>query len=412
MIRLRNARDGYHSLRFGLGDAIMSGILIADFFGAIAASLVFLTMVWWVLEQNTSDFVFGLMILTIVLPLNLGVLLSGPAVARIGARKLLVWSKLAALLGATLCFAFLALDAMSLPLLAGIAVVTYFSLGPSVTADLSRAPAIARLAGRRLIDFNAVNGLVMLIGSVAGYLLAGFLNDRGLVATSLGIAVICVAASTMATWASFPRDRFTRPFEGTQNAHFWFLVRSVLARAKSTPMIRNAAICSAVLLAASDVYEDIFFPLVLRAEGLPASTFSFALIASLVASAVVSVLAPSLYQRVRMGWIFQASAVAALLMIALHLFGTSLGLMYAVIVVLAIGAGVTGTIGFTIMQEDMPQSLQAQAVGIWQSFSMTFGSCVLVMGGWLGTDVIWLVAALAVVCLICCVRMAFDDRAL
>ncbi|MCC5958796.1 MAG: MFS transporter [Rhodobacteraceae bacterium] len=410
MVRPYQDSRKHHALRFRLGDAILSGILVADFFGAIAASLVFLTMVWWVLEQNTSDFIFGLMMLTIVLPLNIGVLVSGPAVARIGARKLLLRSKLAALLGAAICFSLLALDLMTLPVLAIIAIVTYFSLGPSVTADLSRAPAIVRLAGRRLIDFNAVNGLAMLIGSVAGFWLAGLLNDRGMAATSLGIAVLCVAASTLATWASFPRDRFPQRFEGSGNSHFWHLVRRVFTQLRSTVVIRNAAICSALLLTASDVYEDIFLPLILRAENFPPSVLSLALIASLIASAVVSVVAPLLYEKARLVHVFRISAVAAFLVLGLHIFGSSLWVIFAAIVVMALGAGVTGTIGFTVMQEKMPQSLQAQAVGIWQSFSMTFGSCILVIGGWLGTDVLWLVAALMLACVIFCSALTFDDQ--
>lgn len=410
MVRLHEVGRRHHALRFRQGDAILSGILVADFFGAIAASLVFLTMVWWVLEQNTTDFVFGLMMLTIVLPLNVGVLVSGPAVARIGARKLLIWSKTMASLGATVCFMLLALGVMTLPVLAIIAILTYFSLGPSITADISRAPAIVRLAGRRLIDFNAVNGLVLLSGSVLGFLLAGALNDRGMVSASLGIAVIFVAASTLTTWSSFPRDRFTRRFEGSKNAHFWYLVRNVLLHANAAVIIRNAAICSALLLAVSDVYEDIFLPLVIRAEGLPPSVLSFALIASLIASALVSILAPLLYQRVDVRHVFLLSATAAFLVLGLNALVPSLWVMFAVVVVATLSAGITGTIGFTVMQEKMPQSLQAQAVGVWQSFSMTFGSCMLVIGGLLGTGALWLIWTLSLLCVMLCTILTFKAQ--
>ncbi|TVP72276.1 MAG: MFS transporter [Rhodobacteraceae bacterium] len=377
------------------GDDILAGILAADFFGAIGASMVFLTMVWWVLQQGTSDLVFGLMMLSIILPLNLGVLISGPIVARIGARRLLILSKLCALIGASLCLTLLALDLLTLPLLAMIAAGTYMSLGPSVTADLSRAPAIARLAGRRLIDFNAANGLVMLIGSVAGFWLAGQLNDRGLAVTSLRVAVAFVVLSVFWTWLSFPRDRLQAAFAGSANAHLMFLVRKVLIEANRKTIIRNTAICAALLLAVSDVYEDIVAPLKIRELAYLSSALSYALIASLLASAVVTVLAPMLHERVALQKIFAACAFGALLSMGLHLLEVTLWVLIPVIFITTISAGVTATLGFTIMQERMPQSLQAQAIGLWQSMTMSLGSMAILVGGLLGTEAVWFIAALA-----------------
>lgn len=381
--------------RLRRGDDLFAGILAADFFGAIAASLVFLSMVWWVLAQGASDLVFGLMMLTIVVPMNIGVLLSGPAVARVGARRLLIVSKLCALGGATLCLVFLALDLMTLPLLAVLAVVTYTSLGPSVTADLSRAPAIARLAGRRLIDFNAADGMVMLVGSVLGFWMAGWLNDQGKVVLALLIAVICVAISTYWTWLSFPRDRRQKAFDGSAGAHLVDLIRRVLVRFMANAALRNMAICAALLLAVSDVYEDIFVPLTLREQSQDPSALSYALIASLVASAFVSVLAPALQGRVRLRWVFLTCAVMGLMIMGLHFAGTGLWVMIVVIVVTTLGAGMTITMGFTHLQESMPQSLQAQAIGLWQSFVMTVGSVALLIGGILGTATLWFLVVMA-----------------
>ncbi len=386
-----------HPLRLRRGDDLFIGILAADFFGAIAASLVFLSMVWWVLEQGSSDLVFGLMMLSIVVPMNIGVILSGPGVARIGARKLLLISKLCALGGASLCLLFIATDVLTLPLLAVLAIVTYGSLGPSVTADLSRAPAIARLAGRRLIDFNAADGLVMLAGSVLGFWLAGRLNDQGMVTIALGIAVIGVALSTYCTWLSFPRDRKQKAFDGSAGAHLADLVRKVLVRILASPALRNMTICGALLLAVSDVYEEIFVPLSLRAQGAESSMLSYALIASLLASAVVSVLAPALHERISSRRVFAVSALAGVLVLGLHLTDGGFWVMIAVIVITSLGAGVTMTIGFTHLQESMPQSLQAQAIGIWQSFVMTVGSLALLAGGLLGTGVLWLLVVLAAI---------------
>ena len=377
------------------GDAVLAGILLADFLGAIAASLVFLTMVWWVLAQDPSDLVFGLMMLALVVPLNVGVLLSGPAVARLGARRLVLWSKLGALAGATLCLALLAQDLMTLPLLALIAAATYGALGPSVTADVSRAPAITRLAGRQLIDFNAANGLAMLLGAVLGFWLAGRFNDAGQAVTSLAIGAACIAGSTLATWAAFPRDRRARAFAGTSSAHLRHLVRGVLRRTREVPAIRAMALISALLLAVSGVYEDIVLPLTLRAAGLPPSTHSAAMIASVIAGALVSLLAPGLHRSIGARPVYLVAALSVLGVLALHLAAPGPAVFVAVVLVAALSAGLTAMLGFTVMQERMPVSLQAQAAGVWHSFVMTLGSLCLLAGGLLGPASLLLLAGLA-----------------
>jgi len=49
-----NAQSQRRTLGLRSGDAVLASILAGDFFGAIAGSLVHLTMVWWVLEHGVS----------------------------------------------------------------------------------------------------------------------------------------------------------------------------------------------------------------------------------------------------------------------------------------------------------------------------------------------------------------------
>lgn len=391
------------------GDAVLAGLLLADFMGAIAASLVFLTMVWWVLRQDPSDLVFGLMMLAIIVPLNIGVLLSGPAVARVGARRLVLWSKGGALTGAGLCLVLMTKGWMTLPLLALIAAMTYGALGPSVTADVSRAPAITRLAGRRLIDFNAANGLAMLLGAVLGFWLAGRFNDTGQSAASLALGAACIVGSILATWAAFPRDRKARAFDGTSAAHLRHLLRAVLQQVRKTPMVRAMATQAALLLAISGVYEDIVLPLTLREAGLAPSTHSAALIASVIAGALVSLLAPVLHRHIGARPVFLLCTFAALGVLLLHLAAPGPGVFIVVVLVIALCAGLTAMLGFTTMQEAMPVSLQAQAAGVWHSFVMTLGSVCLLAGGILGTASLLLLAALATLAALLATVSRFDD---
>ena len=382
-------------LRWRQGDRAFAGILAANLFGAAAASVVFLTMVWWVLAQGVADLVFGLMMLAIVVPLNLGVLVAGPAVARLGARLLLILSKLAALAGAGLCLLLLWHEALTLPLLALLAMATYAALGPSMTADVSRTPAIARLAGRRLIDFNAVNGLSMLAGSVAGFWAAGRLIDAGQAVGAMGVGVACIAISTAWTVASFPRDRLGRRFDGGARGHLAHLLRRVLRQWRAAPVIPALALLATVLLAISNVYEDVVLPLIIRDAGLAPSTHASALIASVIAAALVSVIAPAVHGRVALRRLAVLCAVAALAVLVVHLRVTGPLVFLAVVVVTTLAAGLVGTLGFTVMQERMPQSLQAQAVGVWQGLSMSVGSVTFLAGALLGTATLALLAALA-----------------
>jgi len=164
-------------------------------------------MVWWVLSQGVSGPTVSLLVLCIFLPLNIGVLLTGVAVDRFGSRRLLIVSKLIATCGALACFLLLATNAMTLVILAILAIVTYGAMSPSISADISRVPAITKLAGRRLESFHAANGIVMVAGQMIGLIGAGLLWDATGPAAAVGLGTLLVLISTAFTWFGFPRDR-------------------------------------------------------------------------------------------------------------------------------------------------------------------------------------------------------------
>ncbi len=228
-----------------------------------------------------------------------------------------------------------------------------------------------------------------------GFWLAGRFNDTGQSATALSFGLACIAGSILATWAGFPRDRRARAFDGTSAAQLRHLLRAVLDEASRLPAIRAMALQSALLLAVSGVYEDIVLPLTLRETGLPPSTHSAALIASVIAGALVSLLAPRLHGRTAARPVVLLGALATLGALALHMASPGPAVFVAVVLTAALAAGLTAILGFTAMQERMPVSLQAQAAGLWHSFSMTLGSVCLLAGGLLGTSAVLLLAAFA-----------------
>lgn len=385
------------------GDGALLGILASDFFGALAAATVHLTMVLWVLAQGASSTVVSLMVLTIFIPLNLGVLISGVAVARYGARRLLIASKAMALLGAFACFVLLAGDAMTLPVLSILAALTYGAMGPSITADIGRAPAFVRLAGRRLVDFHAVNGIAMVIGQVGGLGLAGLLADRFGAAAAVAAGCGLVVISLSITWASFPRDR---PRAAGASAEIIAMTRDVFNRIDGRRIGRASVLAAAAVIAVAEGCSEVVLPVATRAADLPSIALSLALCAAVVASIAAALAAQAAHEKVALPVALSIAALsAALALFCAAVWGDWIAIAIAAAVSVAAASGV-GTMTVTSLQEAMPASLQAQAIGLWQSLVLTVSAAAILAAGLAGWAALGLLAILAIAAALLVARAA------
>ena len=366
----------------GAGDTVLLSILTADFFAAVAGALIHLTMVWWVLEQNVSGQTVSLLVLCIFLPINVGVLLTGVAVARFGARRLLITSKLLATCGALACFVFLATGKMTLLVLAVIAILTYGAMAPSVAADISRAPAIAKLARRRLESFHAANGICMVIGQMLGLLGAGWLWDISGPTTTVGIGIGLVLVSTLVTWLGFPRDRLAPERTIAMGlGRVRSLSRSVVERLRGGKIDLPLVLATAGIIAIAQGCIEVAFPIAVAAADLPASALSQALVLAVTTGIIAMIIAERTYAHIDLP--------SGLLMIAVLLFVIlSLALLAPGMVGFTIAVGATsaaasasGTYAVTALQQSMPVSLQAQGIGLWQFLILSVGSLSILITG-------------------------------
>ncbi|MFK8015716.1 MAG: MFS transporter [Gammaproteobacteria bacterium] len=378
------------------GDAALLGIVASDFFGALAGSTIHLTMVWWVLSQGLSDAAVSLMVLCIFAPLNVGVLLTGPAVARFGSRRLLVVSKSIALLGAASCFAALASGRMTPGLLSLIAIVTYGAMAPSMAADLARVPALARLAHRRLASFHAANSAAFVVGQLCGFGLAGLLAGRDSSALAVAIGVVLVAISLVFTWATFPTDRTHRRSRDGAVHLLRVQTRAVLARLRGTSVDVTHVFAAALIISTAQGCIEVALPLAIRLAGLPTSVLSAALTVAVVSGVVATLLAQAMQPRVVLGSSLMAIAVGLLLALLLaHVMPVISGVFIAVAATAA-AASAAGVLTVTSVQQSVPTALQAQAIGLWQFLILGVGLLTIIATGQIGRFAFSLYALLSV----------------
>lgn len=391
-----NSNAHTHSRTLGLrsGDAVLASILAGDFFGAIAGSLVHLTMVWWVLEQGVSGPTVSILVLCIFLPLNVGVLLTGVAVDRFGARTLLLASKMIATFGAFVCFLLLVTDMMTLTILGILAVAIYGAMAPSVSADISRVPAIAKLANRRLETFHAVNGIVMVTGQMLGLGAAGVLWDLIGPPAAVALGVLFVAVSTGFTWIAFPRDRMGVPSPLPVLEQVKELSRSVLRNLDGPSVNLSTVMVTAAIIATSQACIEVALPIAVSAAGLPASVLSWALLLAVITGIGASLTAEKTYAHIRL-----APALLAISMILLAFLMVSVAIADMTGFYIAVGAtsgaaAAAGTFMITALQERMPVSLQAQAIGLWEFTVLSVGSLTILVTGFVGSHALIFIAAL------------------
>lgn len=363
------------------GDRALIGIMVSDFFVSIAGTIVYLTMVWWVLAEGASELGVTLLVLSIFVPLNAGVIVSGVAVAKYGARRLLLMSKALALVGAILCYVLLVTDTMTLWSLALIAIFVYGSMGPSTSADVARAPALTRLAKRRLAGFHAANGIVVVLGNVIGLVLGGYLAEGPGSATAIASSALLVALSLTVTFASFPRDRILPIQQASNREHLFALTRSVVHRLDGKQISMGSVLVTVALITVAEGFSEVLLPISLRISELPPTALSNALVISVVGSVIAYVVAQAIHGKVNLESTLALTGVvlSAILIVAIYLGGWN-AVVISMVAATTV-ANATAMLVFTSIQLRMPASLQAQAASLWHSTVLTASASVIFITG-------------------------------
>lgn len=386
--------------KFDRTDLPLIGILASDLFMFFGGSAIHLTIVWWVLAQGTSPSLVAIMTLAIIIPLNIGALLSGMLVARLGARRLLLWSKSIACAGALVCLFLLLANALSLVTVACVAVVTYGAMGPSTSADLSRVPSLCRLSGWRIISFHSTNSIIILFAHLGGLGLAGLLVDHaGTVTAVISGSVFCFA-SLATTAFTFPRDR-DAIMKASRSRHPVDLIGQVLRHPHLGRLGRMSLIVVAGLAGIAAAMRDVTIPLATRAAGDSASLLSLGTGLCIIGSVAGALLARRLDHGLEPGQLARGGALTMTLALGSAAWFGGWWAILAATVLITTTAALSTTIVTARLQEQLPASLQAQTMGVWQSLVLSLNTVIaLVTGGLAALSLSTSLAVLAVLCLL------------
>jgi MFS family permease len=373
------------------------GMLLSNAFAFVGSAMLQLTVVWWVLETYNSPILLSILAVIIYLPVNVGVIVSGLLVGRFGARRLLLVSGLAAVLGTVACSVMLAGSVLTFEALAALAFVTYVAIAPAMTAYASRIRVMAQFSGWRISTVHAAGRPMMLVARLAGLSLAGLLVERVGDAVTAAFAAFLLACGLLVIFVSFPRDRPGRKDSFTISA--WLtLTKKVLTheRFKEIGLVTVAGL--ALLTAVLAALFEVVFPLTVSTNQLPVTLLSTVLAAGAIASVIGGVGYRAIDGRigflrlpVLLSWVFPLALVVAAANGRLVVVAASVAACAAVGTFLLTGLAAT-------MQKQMPNSLQAQMVGLAQALIFSTSAVAIFVTG--ATGSISLAFAISTLCLI------------
>lgn len=362
--------------------------------GVFANTSANIAILWYVVQTTDSGAWLGIIAAAKILPAVLGALVSGPAVNHIGSRRLVLLSRGAATFAIVGDAVLLALDALTMPVLALLSFCSAVAVGPSMVADTTRFPEFTRLARIRLARFNALDSTSAAAASIGGMLVTAWAIDAYDLLTAISVAAGASVAATITVGLGFPADNTA--------------YRQRLARAGGFTLVRNAsrflltsAILAPVLLAAVtataliSVMTEVVAPLVVERSGAGpdglAAIFIVAGLAAMLGSAAF-------------GWLEHQLATKPVLFLCLALFAVST-LVLAVSPTFSVGvvvgffvglaSGILEPICQTQFQRKSPKALRSGILGVATGLQLAL-TLPLVLAFGLGEAVAGLPAILAI----------------
>jgi len=235
------------------------------------------------------------------------------------------------------------------------------------------------------------------LGQMAGLLGAGLLWDAAGPSAAVGLGVILVLISTGCTWLGFPRDRVGPRSPLSVIAQVKTLSRSVLAKLDGPNIDLSSVLVTAAIIATAQGCIEVAFPIAVAAADLPASALSLALVLAVITGVASTVFAEMAYARTRLA--------PALLLIAGSLFGVliiasawpNITGFYIAVGATSAAAAAAGTLTITALQERMPVSLQAQAIGSSEFLVLSVGSATILLTGFTGALSLYFISLIALV---------------
>lgn len=358
---------------------LVPGIIAAEFFEYLTASILQFTLTWYFVADGTASIWIALLNVATYVPLALGGLCSSLFVQKIGARQLLLASKAAALVACVL-FVLLYLGEILRPAaVVAIALLAYAFIAVALTAQSSAIRAVTRWAGVRLVTYNAGRSGVIMVGPLLGFSIGGVVVEQYGVLPALEAACGFGVLSLLMTGVAFPRSRTSA---STLSVSGWLgLTRRTFAAMQAAGMSLLLVSACAVLFATQLTFNGVIAPLDIQTNSLSASTLAAVNIVATMLSVLGAVLAPFAESRLPLRQLTGLGcgvACVALVGITPQHDGTPAMLLLTA-GLLAVILGLLGPIFMTHLQRAVPVPLVAHAVGTATSLPLIV-SPVLMIG--------------------------------
>lgn len=354
------------------------GVIAAGGVSMLGNAVAAVALPWFVLDLTGSAAWTGLAGAVGMTPLILGAFLGGSVIDRLGSRRVAVVGDLvsAACVGAIPVLQALGLLTLA-PLLILIAVGALLD-GPAVTAQESRYPELARLAGLRLERVTALDELIDNGAMIAGPILAGLAIATVGPAPALAITAGCSLIAAVLNLILLPRHRPSRrAADGARPNDVLTGVRFLFGDL----LLRTLLILSMGVVAIFGALDAVVMPVFIRESGRDIAELGWFLAAAGGGAAAGALGFASAGHRIGKRFVLLACLAAeavAMFLLAGQAGGSTLLIAGALA---GLGAGPLGPLVNTVLLRRTPSAIRDRVLGASTAVALTATPLAVLLAG-------------------------------
>jgi macrolide resistance protein len=354
------------------------GVLVAGGFSALGNAVAGVALPWFVLDLTDSVVWTSIAAAVGMVPLVIGALFGGALIEKIGSRRTaLIGDIISATCVATIAglhsFGFL-----SIWLLLCLIALGAFLDGPSNTAQESRYPELARLAGLKLERVTAFDELIDNGAMIGGPILASAAIVAGGPIAALVVTASCSVMGAVINFFVLPRDRLLkRNITTASTRDMWTGVTFLF----SNPELRMLLMLGMGIMAIFGALDSVVLPVIIKQGARNVAELGWFLAAA-GGGAICTALAFAAFGQSinKRALIVAALACEATAMMVLKAYPG--GAMLLVSGCLAgLGAGPLGPLINTVLLRSAPADIRSRVLGASTAIALTATPLAVLLAG-------------------------------
>jgi macrolide resistance protein len=354
------------------------GLFTSGTLGLLGNAIASVALPWFVLDLTRSPLSAGIVSAAGLLTLVFGAFFGGTLVDRYGARMVAVTAALVSALAVAAVSILHQSGFLTAGLLVVLIALAALFDGPGMTAEESRKPELARLAGVKLENVTSIDSLIEAATTLAGPLIAGaaiaFVGARG---TLWFIAAFSFAAA-IAIGLSLPQRRMM----GASKRHDG--LRTALADVAfllDDSLLRPLLLFATAFIAAAAALGTIVMPAFFMASGKPAIDLGVFL-SILGGAGMLGTLAFALWGgRFSQRSLFLSGCAVQAAAIMIFAFQTSPAMLWLAAALAGSAGGSIGPIANSALSQRIPPALRARALGAASSLVLLATPVAVLIAG-------------------------------